>query len=190
VPATQAPDPAGIDDIEDIDIDAATDERKEKALREGRARRVFVRKIASCAVVAIFVAALLDALQFKGLGSLFPILASSAGLAISLVYAGLTLAGKDLGTSAYDLGNEDLGAGLAEDDLPQWWVYVGLVAFPVLTAALGLVPAIVLWMPAFLILVARLRLWQGVVGMAAALAVLYALQLYIGMVFPGSIFVS
>lgn len=166
-----------------------TDEQDDEIRRVASARRAIVRKVASVAMVIVFVAALADALQFKGLGKLFPTLAASIGLTVAVVYAVLTLAGKNLGTSAYDIGNEALDGG-DDDGIRQWWVLVGLAAFPLLTAALGLVPAVVVWMPAFLIFIARVRWWAGILGTAGALGVLYALQLYIGMVFPGSVFVS
>jgi hypothetical protein len=182
--ATQPSGPIVGDTTTTADVD-------DRAVDNAKRRRALVRKMASCVMVAVFALALFQALQFKGLGQWFPLLASSLGLAISVIYAALLLAGKEFGTSAYDIGNEDLdGAGLKDNDIPQWWVLVGLALFPALVALLGLIPALVLWMPAFLLRVAGLRWWYAALGTAGCIGVLYVLQLYIGMVFPGSVFVS
>jgi hypothetical protein len=53
-----------------------------------------------------------------------------------------------------------------------------------------MVPGTIVWLAAFLLFVVRAKWWVAAACVAGTLAVVYGLQLYVGLVLPGSVFVS
>lgn len=150
---------------------------------------------ATIAMVGFFGLSLYEALDFDGIGQWFPMLATSAGLLVALVALVMHLLGRPMaGRGAFEVTSTeqpDADPAAGEPERARGAVVIGWVAaFPILTALIGVTLAVTAWLPAFLLLVAKLG-WRGTLAIVvAAVLVVNGLQYYLGLLLPTSVFVA
>lgn len=181
----------------------------ERSVRSGLSRRLggsdLIGLLATVAMVGFFAVALYEAMGFDGIGQWFPLLATGAGLLVTVVALVMHLAGhpvvsrgtferdhrSDDDTAAEtgpDAGDRSIAARMARASGP---VVLGWVAaFPVLTALIGVTLATTVWLPAFLLVVARAGWRTTLVAAVAAVLAVNALHSYLGLYLPASILLA